>query len=230
MHYHHPAGPRDRHDPSLRVLPSDSGRTRTVVLVLHGGRVSSEAPTRPWQLAYRRMIPFARAVHRATADRDTAVWLLRNRLRGWNEPHHHPLTDASRALERIGREHPSAHIVLLGHSMGGRVALRLAGADRVSAVCALAPWVEPDEPMRQLAGRRILVLHGDRDRRTSPHAAAEYVRAANQWHSDIRFVRITGDGHAMLRRPNTWNALVCRFAYEATASDEQRPEATEGDS
>lgn len=174
------------------------------------------------------MVPFARSVHRATADQHTSVWLLRNRLRGWNEPHRHPVVDASRVLERIDHEHPNANVVLLGHSMGGRAALRLAGADRVSAVCALAPWIERDEPVRQLAGRRVLVLHGDRDRTTSSDASAEYVRAASRWHPDVRFVPVAGDGHAMLRRPGTWTSLVRRFAREAVSSDEQRPEATGG--
>lgn len=229
MHDHRLVGPHDRYGPKLRTLPSDSGRTRIVVLVLHGGKSHSDAPVRPWQLAYRRMIPLARSLHRATADHATAVWLLRNRLRGWNEPHRHPVADARLALEEIGREHPSANIVLVGHSMGGRAALRLAGEERVIAVCALAPWIEREEPMRQLAGRSVLIAHGDRDRMTSATASAEYARTASRWHPDVRLVRIAGSGHAMLRHPGTWTSLVRRFARDAVLADEKRPQATGGD-
>ena len=46
--------------PALRVA-ARRGPVRGVALVLHGGRSSSTAPTRPWQLAVLRMVPFDRA-------------------------------------------------------------------------------------------------------------------------------------------------------------------------
>lgn len=207
--------------PSLRVLPA-GGTTRTVVLVLHGGRARSNTPVQPWQLAYRRMIPFARAAHRAangSARSGTAVWLLRNRLRGWNEPQCDPVTDARRALAEIRKAHPAANIALVGHSMGGRAALRLAGEENVTAVCALAPWVEQGEPTGQLSGRTILIAHGDRDRMTSPQASADYARRASHSHPGTRFVTVAGSGHAMLRRSRVWNALVREFVLTAVRTN-----------
>lgn len=214
--------------PSLRVLPA-GGATRTVVLVLHGGKAHSVTPMQPWRLAYQRMLPFAYAAHH-TANKTlghpgTAVWLLRNHLRGWNEPQRNPISDARWALGELRRTHPAANIVLVGHSMGGRAALRLAGDDGVTAVCALAPWIGQDEPVRQLFGKSVLIAHGDRDRMTSPHASADYVQRASRSHPDIRFVSIAGGGHAMLRHSRLWTSLVREFVCDAvTADPSQHPQ------
>lgn len=51
-------------------------------------------------------------------------------------------------------------VVMLGHSLGGRAAVRSAGAAGVRGVVALAPWLPEDEPVDQLAGRALAILHG----------------------------------------------------------------------
>lgn len=130
------------------------------MLVLHGGRSESTAPVWPAQLAYLRMLPFLRAAHATVSGSGAAVWLLRNRVRGWNEPALDPVRDGAWALAEAERRHPGAGVVLVGHSMGARAALRLAGTDSVRAVCALAPWIERKDPVDQLARRRVLVVHG----------------------------------------------------------------------
>ena len=106
------------------------------------------------------MVPIARSVHRTVGDSGTAVWLLRNRVRGWNEPARDALRDAQWALDQARTQHPQALVVLVGQSMGGRAALLSAGTEGVLAVCALAPWPEPDDPVTQLAGRRVRVRRG----------------------------------------------------------------------
>ena len=53
---------------------------------------------------------------------------------------------------------------------------------------------------RTLAGRRVLIAHGDRDRMTSPRASAAYARAAEPYAESVTFVSIAGERHAMLRR------------------------------
>lgn len=196
--------------PSLRVLPA-TGPTTAVALVLHGGRSRGDQPTSEWQLAYRRMVPIARDVHRAAQHDGVAVWLLRNRVRGWNEPKQDPVLDARWALDRIAEQHPGASTVLIGHSMGGRVALRVAGTDGVTGVCALAPWLEQDDPVEQLAGRTVLIAHGDRDRWTSPARSYAYAVRAREVTPDVcRFV-VPGAGHPMLRRAADWTGLVRAF-------------------
>ncbi|MGR4852480.1 alpha/beta fold hydrolase [Streptomyces sp. LARHCF252] len=48
--------------------------------------------------------------------------------------------DARRALGELARRAGDVPVVLVGHSMGGRAALRAADAPQVRAVPALAPW------------------------------------------------------------------------------------------
>ena len=69
-----------------------------------------------------------------------------------------PSPDTRLALEQIAAKYPGVPIGLLGHSMGGRVALHLADDERVSAIVALAPWVERTGPAA-LAPRAARALH-----------------------------------------------------------------------
>ncbi|GAA2808979.1 alpha/beta hydrolase [Saccharopolyspora taberi] len=199
-------------EPALRIMPGSGART--LVLVLHGGRITSSEPARTHHLAYQRMLPIARGVRRRTGSE---VWLLRNRFRGWNAPDLHPVADARWALAEAARRHPGARIVVVGHSLGGRVALRVADADGVAGVCALAPWTEADDPVDQLAGRAVLIVHGDNDRITSPAASADYADRAG-----ARLEVVRGSGHAMLRHRRTWDRLVHRFVADLVAEEERR--------
>ncbi|WP_092981180.1 alpha/beta hydrolase [Actinopolyspora lacussalsi] len=194
-----------------------SAEADVAVLVLHGGRSRSEEPMRPWRLAYLRMWWLALRVARQHGG-TSAVWLLRNRLRGWNEPDRDPVVDARWALREIRRRSPRARIVLLGHSMGGRAALLLAGEDGVGDVCALAPWIEPSDPVEQLAGTRTLLAHGDRDGITSAPASAEYARRANRAGHTARYRLVPSSGHAMLRRHREWTRLAREFVAEVGPS------------
>lgn len=170
----------DRSLPTPLILPS-AGRTHAAVLILHGGRSHSNRPTSVRQLAYRRMVPIARAVHGTVRDAGVTVWLVRNRVRGWNEPAQDAVADARWALHELHRRHPAVPVVLVGHSMGGRAALRVADTEGVRAVCALAPWTEPADPVGQLADRTVLIAHGDRDRWTDPARSYAYAPGALGW-------------------------------------------------
>jgi alpha-beta hydrolase superfamily lysophospholipase len=181
---------------------------RTVVLLLPGGRATSVAPARRGA-AYLRMVPFAQAIGWRTRAANVAVWTLRYRLRGWNGTAQDPVHDTRWALDRARRLHPGAAIVLMGHSMGGRVALRLAGEPDVAGVCALAPWIEPGEPMPH-PGATVLIAHGDADRVTDPRASAAYAARIG-----ASFVPVPGETHTLLRRPLFWTRLVTGFVTAA---------------
>jgi pimeloyl-ACP methyl ester carboxylesterase len=206
---------------------------RAVVLVLHGGAADSHAAGRRG-LAWLRMVPFARAV-RAPG---VAVWTLRYRYRGWNTTED-PVADARWALAEARRRHPGAPIVLVGHSMGGRVALRLADEPDVAGVCALAPWIEPGEPAPALhgsgaggstvpqgpgfsapsvgpgaGGNTVLIAHGEHDRMTDPAASKAYAARIG-----ASFVPVPGESHALLRRPIFWQRLVTGFVRSVLGAD-----------
>lgn len=171
------------------------------------------------------MLPFARAL--AGEPRGPAVWLLRYRFRGWNAPTLDPVLDAEWALDHAQACYPDVPVVLVGHSMGGRAALRVAGHPSVIAVCALAPWLDDSDPVRQLAGRTVLIAHGDREHLTDPAESFAYaMRAAAVTDRVCRF-DVHGDGHAMLRRARDWNTLVRRFVLGELGLRPEDPEISD---
>ena len=199
-----------------RLIQWDArGPARAVALVLHGGAEAGLAEVRPWGPAYLRMRPIARALRRSLAPHGVEVRLLRNRVRGWNEPDLHPVEDARRALEQIHADRPGVPVYLVGHSMGGRVALRVADDPAVTAVCALAPWTPQDEPVEPVKERTVVIAHGTLDHITSP--AASYAYAARARHVAARLARfeLAAEAHAMLLRPGTWNRIVREFGLDA---------------
>ncbi|MFF0511416.1 alpha/beta hydrolase [Streptomyces sp. NPDC004250] len=180
-------------------------RTGAAVLVLHGGRADSRRAARPWQLAALRMHPFLRSLDAATDRDDVLLGQVRYRSRGWNGAAEDPLRDTRRALAELHRLVGDVPVVLLGHSMGGRAALRAADAAQVRGVVALAPWVPPGEPVVQLRDRRVFVMHGSRDRITDPAESAAYVSRARTAGARADLLLVPGGDHAMLRRRTHWH-------------------------
>ncbi|WP_439378633.1 alpha/beta hydrolase [Amycolatopsis lexingtonensis] len=205
-------------EPAVSVWPA-RGRTEAVVLVLHGGAERGTGSVPPWKLAYLRMVPIARALHRAARGRGVEVRLLRNRRYGWNAPAMDPLDDARWALDRIRAEHPGVPVVLVGHSMGGRVALRVADDPAVRGICALAPWTPRGEPVGAVAGRSVLIVHGTRDRMTSPAESHAFAERAEGVAARVARFEIANEGHAMLRRSSVWTRLTIAFTLEVLAGD-----------
>ncbi|WP_121751269.1 alpha/beta fold hydrolase [Streptomyces sp. E2N166] len=187
--------------------------TRGAVLVLHGGRAESRRAARPWHLAALRMRPFLRALDECTGREDVLLGQVRYRRRGWNDDFADPLCDTWRALDQLRVLVGDVPVVLLGHSMGGRAALRAAAAGPVRGVVALAPWCPPGEPVAHLAGKKLLILHGSRDRVTDSRASAAYVRRARAADARAGLVIVENGDHAMLRHHGFWH----RAATEAVA-------------
>jgi dienelactone hydrolase len=190
------------------------GRCTGVALVLHGGRVASREPVNARQLAVIRVALLASALHRRVAADGIGVWTLRFGVRGWNGAEASPVTDALWALEQIRRQ-VGVPVVVVGHSMGGRTALRVADDRSVRGVVALAPWLPENEPVRQLAGRAVTILHGTADRITDPAASARYAHRARPVAGSVALYPIERDGHGMLRRSGTWNRLIAQAVGSA---------------
>jgi alpha-beta hydrolase superfamily lysophospholipase len=182
---------------------------RGTVLVLHGGRSVSTQPTSPLQLSVLRMIPVARAARRAVRSGGIEVRRPRFGVRGWNGPYASPVGDLSNWLDAI-----AGPVVLIGHSMGARAALRAGGHPRVVAVAGLAPWLPPGEPVAQLAGRAVLLAHGDRDTVTSPDQTWAFAGRARSV-TEVTAVSVAGGDHAMLRHARAWHRLAADFAAAA---------------
>lgn len=191
-----------------------------VALVLHGGKARSMRPASRRQLSAVRMIPFARALHRAGASAGLAVWTLQYRDRGWNDKGSQ-VHDALWALEEIEREHPGVPVYLVGHSMGGRTALAAGGHPSVRAVMALAPWVPASEAVDQLRGTQVLIAHGSRDKWVDPRGSLNFAIRARAAGVDVTRVEVDGVGHAMLRRISLWHGLTTFFVMTQLAGARQ---------
>ncbi len=193
--------------PRLEPVGREQDPPSSIVLVLHGGRARSHDSGEARGLAYYRMVPFARSL----AAAGPAVHLLRYRYRGWNAPARDALRDARWALRELADRHPGVPVARVGHSMGGRAALGAAGADGVVAVCALAPWLDRSDPVDQLAGRTVLIAHGDRERWTDPAQSFAYALRAKERGVRICRFDLPGAGHSMIGRARDWHRLTRSF-------------------
>ena len=194
-------------EPSLESRPA-RGPARGIALFCHGGTAASLEPPRERALSLLRMRAIERFVHAAAADRGLGTYLVRYRLAGWNGPAADAYADVRWALERVRSEHgPELPVVLVGHSMGGRAALRAGGDASVRAVCALAPWTPPGEPVEHLRGATVAILHGQGDRWVPAALSADFAVRARQ--AGVRVARFTiAGGHGMLRRADRWHGFV----------------------
>ncbi|MBY6365981.1 alpha/beta hydrolase [Rhodococcoides corynebacterioides] len=216
--------------PTLHGTTGSAGSARPVVVLLHGGKVASHDPVRPWHLSYLRMVPIARMLRRAVG-RDADVVLLRYRYRGWNGAERSPVADAQWAIETLLRaREPGARVVLVGHSMGGRTAAAVAGHPAVAGVVALAPWWPSGTETDTMApGSRLLVVHGTRDRWTDATLSDAATSRAARRGVVARFVSMAGAGHFMLHRSWRWSRLTrdavrdVLFAPDSAARDGIRP-------
>ena len=194
-----------------------------VVLVLHGGQERSTLPAGWWQLPVLRMLPIARNLVRAGVGRLTVV-RIRYAVQGWNNDLASPVRDTKAALDVIAARYPGVPVVLVGHSMGGRVALHLMDDERVSAVVGLAPWIERGDTHRPHEGLQLLVLHGLRDRITSPTASRSLVESLQAQGRPASFIGLANEKHAMLRRRRTWDQLTTGFVAAVTGAAQEMPD------
>ncbi|MEU8626111.1 alpha/beta fold hydrolase [Streptomyces sp. NPDC048669] len=183
------------------------------VLLLHGGRETGlgAPPPGPFNLPAVRMRPFAHALGRALPG-DVLVHAVRYGYQGWNGSRADPLRDAVRALDELRRAAGEVPVVLVGHSMGGRAALHAAGHPLVRGVVGLAPWCPEGDPVEQLAGRDVVLVHSTRDRVTSPVASGTLTARARRAGARTCLVTVHGSGHAMLRRAPAWHRLTAALA------------------
>ena len=185
------------------------------MLLLHGGTADSFLPVRAFDPAVLRMFPFGRSVARAGNGR-IVVATLRYSVRGWNGELESPVPDARWALDQLAKRFGNLPVGLIGHSMGGRVALRVADhagrhAGGVTSVAALAPWLPPGESVPSLDQQRLLLAHGTADRITDPRKTFELADKLAADGVDVELVRFPGARHSMLFPAKPWHDLAADF-------------------
>jgi alpha-beta hydrolase superfamily lysophospholipase len=192
------------------IVTAAPERPDGIVVVLHGGREHGRAPVRLNQLAVLRMVPIARRIAAAGQGRLAVVRVL-DAVRGWNGVDASPVADARWAVGQTQERFGDLPVALVGHSMGGRAAMRAADAPNVHAVVGLAPWLPAGEPTEQLRTRQVLIVHGTGDRMTDPNRSAAFAAALDGVAAQVSYVQVPGEKHAMLRRRDAFDGLAAGF-------------------
>ena len=209
-------------EPRLEVRPAD-GATTAVALFCHGGTVTSVEPPRDRALSLVRMRAVEQFVSATGAGRGLTTCLLRYRVAGWNGVAADAFADVRWSLARIREEHGDVPVVLVGHSMGGRAVLRAGGEPQVGAVCALAPWTPPGEPVEHLRGATVAILHGRGDRWVPAALSAEFAMRAQAAGAHVARFTVAG-GHSMVRRALVWHRFTRDVVLAGVGLAPMRPD------
>ncbi|MFF4446719.1 alpha/beta hydrolase [Streptomyces sp. NPDC001502] len=179
-----------------------------VVLLLPGASRFSPGPLRP----------LARALARAGAAEGLVTHMVihggdsaREEQAGWA---------ADEAVRRYG----DVPVCLAGYDAGGLAALRAAGHGAVNSVVVIAPCLEAasrtdsPEPVKQLSGRQVLIVHGTNDARSDPEDSFRLAaRAKKANRSTCRF-EVHSDGHGLREHQPEVVALAVDFILGAVSS------------
>ncbi|MFC9298393.1 alpha/beta hydrolase [Streptomyces sp. NPDC057011] len=180
-----------------------------VVLLLPGASRFSPGPVRPLARALARAggaegLVAHTLVHGGGASREDEA--------GWA---------ADEAVRRYG----DVPVCLAGYDAGAVAALRAAGHEAVNSVLALAPCLgetatatDSPEPVKQLSGRQVLIVHGTNDARSDPEGSFRLAaRAKKANRSTCRF-EVHSDGHALREHQAEVVALSVDFVLGAVFS------------
>ncbi|QWC86541.1 alpha/beta fold hydrolase [Nocardioidaceae bacterium] len=187
-------------------------RVSAAVVVLHGGAAPARgvrtATTRT-QLSVVRLVPTAWWIAWRTRRAGVAVYRQRNTWRGWDEQRG-PVQDVRASLRTLAERHGDVPVALVGHSLGGRTALVAAQDDRVRAVVGLNAYVyDSDAP--QLAGRRVLLVHGTDDRVADPAKVRRLAERLRREGADVSVEDVPGGTHGMVGHPRSFDGAAASF-------------------
>ncbi|WP_326721029.1 MULTISPECIES: alpha/beta hydrolase [unclassified Streptomyces] len=203
-----------------RALGSEPTAVSGAVLLLPGGEeISARRPSS--MLAAASVHTLGRRLTRAGRTEGLVTHVVHYRVRGWNAPEAELAADASWAADEVVRRYGDVPVCLAGVDMGGRAALHAGGHSAVNSVLALAPWLPeedvaaPPEPVKQLAGRRVLIVHGTNDERTDPELSFRLAERAKKANRDICRFEVHSDGHALQQHRSEVLALAEDFVLGA---------------
>lgn len=168
-------------------------------------------------LAAASVRALGRRLARAARGEGLAAHAVHYRWRGWNGTEANLARDANWAVEEAVRRYGDVPVCLAGFDMGGRAALRAAGHEAVNSVLAIAPWLPeddvaaPPEPVKQLAGRRVLLVHGTNDQRTDPELSFRLAARAKKANREVCRFEVHSDGHGLHQHRDEVLALAEDF-------------------
>ncbi|MFQ6147904.1 alpha/beta hydrolase [Streptomyces seoulensis] len=199
-----------------RTLGPGPTAVNGAVLLLPGGQEESGRRPSPL-LAAASVRALGRRLVRAGRAEQLAVHVVHYRYRGWNGSEEHLARDAAWAVDETVRRYGDVPVCLAGVDMGGRAALRAGGHEAVNSVVAIAPWLPEDdvaaspEPVKQLAGRQVLVVHGTNDARTDPELSFRYAARAKKANREVCRFEVHADGHGLRQYRDEVASLTADF-------------------
>lgn len=186
-----------------------------VLLLPSGQDVSGRRPSPLLTAASLRTL--GRRLARPGRAEGLAVHVVHYRYRGWNGDEAHPAHDALWAVEEVVRRYGDVPVCLVGLGLGGRAALRAGGHEAVCSVVALAPRLPeegvavPPEPVKQLVGRRVLIVHGTHDGRAAPELSFRLAERAKKVNRDVCRFEVHSDRHGLRQYRDEVAALTSDF-------------------
>ncbi|MER6274077.1 prolyl oligopeptidase family serine peptidase [Streptomyces sp900105755] len=203
-----------------RAVGQEPTTVSGAVLLLPGGEeVSARRPSLVWATAFVRAL--GRRLARDGRDEGLAAHVVHYRYRGWNGSEANLAGDAGWAADEVVRRYGDVPVCLLGVGMGGRAALHAGGHEAVNSVVSIAPWLPendvaaPEEPVRQLVGRRVLIVHGTNDERTDPELSFRLAARAKKANREVCRFEVHSDGHGLHQHRDEVLALVSDFVMGA---------------
>ena len=164
-----PAGAGDR--------PGAGGGRRGVVLLLPGGGRGSHPPAVARCGGRRRARPGAPAGPRGPRARGWPPMSCTTAAAAGTAPRRSSRADADWAADEVVRRYGDVPVCLAGLGMGAPGGTARRRATRPSTPCWRWPpgcprrtWPLPPEPVKQLSGRQVLIVHGTNDERDRPRA------------------------------------------------------------
>ncbi|KUL36153.1 dienelactone hydrolase [Streptomyces regalis] len=199
-----------------RAIGPEPTAVSGVVLLLPGGdEVSHRKPTTLLATSYVRTL--GRRLVRAGRGEGLAAHVVHYRFRGWNGNDANLASDASWAADEVVRRYGDVPVCLAGIGMGGRAALHAGGHEAVNSVLAIAPWLPEEdlaaspEPVKQLGGRRVLVVHGTNDEVSDPELSFRLAARAKKANRDVCRFEVHSDRHGLHQHRNEVLALAEDF-------------------
>ncbi|MEV5463460.1 prolyl oligopeptidase family serine peptidase [Streptomyces sp. NPDC002788] len=224
----HQATPARRARLGRALGPEPTAVSGAVLLLPDGDEVSSRR--RSSMLATASVRALGRRLARAGREEGLAAHVVHYRCRGWNGSEAGLAQDATWAADEVVRRYGDVPVCLVGLGMGGRAGLRAGGHEAVNSVVALAPWLPeedvaaPPEPVKQLVGRQVLVVHGTNDGRTDPELSFRLAARMKKANRNVCRFEVHADGHGLRQYRDEVLALTEDFVMGALfQKDVSRP-------
>ncbi|MER7759929.1 alpha/beta hydrolase [Streptomyces sp. NPDC097619] len=124
---------------------------------------------------------------------------------------------AHEAADEAVRRYGDVPVCLAGFGAGGLEALRGAGHSAVNSVLCVAPCLpeasptDSPEPVKQLSGRQVLIVHGTNDARCDPELSFRLAARAKKANRATCRFEVHSDGHSLREHRTEVVALAMDF-------------------